>query len=498
MVIHRNPIALVALLLGASLAQILPAAETSLPPDLQLKLETLKTSFDSFVLKTVRIPYENKIKELNAQAKATLERVSGTAAQNKDLDALIRIKSDLERIGADKILTASDVPPPASLSQLYAIYKAEFDKIEVARKINASDAKQRYDKSLAALQDEMTTQQDIAAALHVKKLREDLAKTELGTVPSSTLTASSSASPTKIAGTSGSPLPREWTYHVREGLGSSGTMIFEPDGTHLLVFTNMKTPQSGTWKSTAEPGVFSLVFDNVPEVGTTPFKLKITGDQAQMELPNVGTRLLKLKPAAKSSDIIGHWTYHLDPTGEPQGDLHLHSDGQLIQKMKLGKLSNTGSWTLTDKPDVIRFAYENTPSVGAASIEVRLSGDEAEMDLPNLGKRYLKFQSGEAFALPTQTVDTAPKISGLPTEWTYHTSADALATGWLRLLPKGAMEWHDPKGLQKGTWKRTEAGFELDCMNETWTVKITKDWAEVSRPSVAKSYLRLKDSAADG
>lgn len=489
MVFHRSPLALVALLLIPALAQILTAAETALPPGLMLKLETLKTGFDAFVLKTVRIPYEDKIKELNAKAQATLERESGAAAQRKDLDALIRIKSDLERIGKGKILTAIDVPPPASLTQLYAIYKVEIDKIEVARKLKAADAKQRYDKSLSALQDEMTAQQDIAAALHVKHLREALAASDPGTEAAPAFVAAPSghgASPSRAT------MPREWTYLMNADSGRSGTMLFEPDGTLLLVFLNMKTPQTGTWKPTAEPGVISLAYDNVPEVGTAPFNLKITGDAAKMELPNVGTRYLKVKPAAKSSDIVGIWNYHLDQTGAPQGVLHLHSDGHLVQKMKLDKTPQTGSWTLTDKPDVIRISYENNPTVGTAPVEVHFSEDQAEMDLPNVGKRYLKFQSGEPFALPGQTVEAAPKVSGLPAEWTYHTHADALATGWLRLLPAGVMEWHDPKGLQKGTWKRTATGFEFDCMNETWAAKITRDWAEVSRPSVVKSYLRLR------
>jgi|GEM_PF-3457207 len=489
MVFHRSPIALVALFFIASLAQSLPAAEPALPPGLTLKLGTLKAGFDAFVLKTVRIPYEDKIKELNARAQATLERESGAAAQRKDLDTLIRIKSDVERIGKGNILTAIDIPPPASLTQLYAIYKVEIDKIEAARKLNAADAKQRYDKSLSALQDEMTAQQDIAAALHVKHLREALAASDPGTEPTGTLIAAPSG---HGASPSGATMPREWTYHMRAGEGRVGTMVFEPDGTLMLVFLNMKTPQTGTWKPTADPGVISLAYDNVPEVGMAPIDLKITGDAAKMELPNVGTRYLKVKPAAKSSDIVGIWNYHLDPAGEPQGALHLHSDGHLVQKMKLDKTLQTGSWTLTDKPDVIRISYEDNPVAGTALVEVHLSGDEAEMDLPNVGKRYLKFQGGEPFALPKQTVEMAPKVSRLPAEWTYHAHADDLATGWLRLLPEGLMEWHDPEGLQKGTWKRTSTGFVLDCMNETWTVKITRDWAEVSRPSVVKSYLRLR------
>jgi len=497
MIIRHKPNVLLVLLVWASLAQVLSAAEVLLPTELQLKLEGLKSGFEAFVLKTVQIPCEDKIKSLNEKVKGTLERESGTAAQRKDLDALVRIKSDLKRIGEGQILTAIDVPPPASLKPVYGIYKLEFDKIEAVRKINASDAKQRYDKSLAALQDEMTTQQKIDAALYVKQLRETLAKTELGTVASVTLTAPSSAQPRTFAAKTAVTMPREWHYLMRAGTSRAGTMIFEPDGTLLLVFINMKTPQTGTWKPTADSGVFSIAYNNVPEVGAAPFKMKITGDEAQMELPNVGTRYLKLKPSAKSKEIAGQWSYHLDPTRESRGVLHLQSDGCLVLNMHLDKVPKTGYWTLTDKSDIIRISFENNPSVGTTPFEVSFSGNEGEMDMPNVGKRYLKFQSGEPFVLPKQIADTAPKVSGLPAEWTYHTQADAISTGWLRLLPRGVMEWHDPKGIQKGTWKRTEAGFDLDCMNETWNIKMMNDWAEVARPSLAKSYFRLKAAAAD-
>jgi hypothetical protein len=171
MLLLRNPITLVLVLL----AQIIQAADTPLPPEVQLKLETLKSGFESYSLKMVQHPYEEGVNALNAKVKPALEQESRAAAQRKDLDGLVRAKSDLERIGQGQVLTAADAPPPAGLKQVYATYKQEMNKLEAAKKVSLADALQRYDKGLSALQDELTTQQNIAAALHVKQLRTELA-----------------------------------------------------------------------------------------------------------------------------------------------------------------------------------------------------------------------------------------------------------------------------------------------------------------------------------
>jgi hypothetical protein len=168
---HRLSVAWVFYLLGVLLAH---AADAPLPPEVQHRLEALKTSYEAFDLKSSKAPYLEAIKALNASVKPVLERVNSTAVQQKDLDALVRIKSDSERIGKGQVLTAADTPPPPALKSVYATYQLELDKLQSAQKASCADARQRYDKGLAQLQDELTTQQKLEAALHVKQLREAL------------------------------------------------------------------------------------------------------------------------------------------------------------------------------------------------------------------------------------------------------------------------------------------------------------------------------------
>lgn len=151
------------------------AAEPVMPLDVLQRLEVLKTGFESFLLKSVTIPYEEGIRSLNAKLKPALERESVMAAKRKDLDALVRIKADMERTDQGLLLTEADSPPPDSLKNVYAAYKLELAKIESIKKISLADAKQRYDKGLSQIQDELTSEQKVEGALHVKQLRESLA-----------------------------------------------------------------------------------------------------------------------------------------------------------------------------------------------------------------------------------------------------------------------------------------------------------------------------------
>ncbi len=503
MAFHRKK-ALAALLLSFLPVMGMSAEAVSLKPEVKQRLELLKAGFDSFVLKTVTIPFEEGLAKLGDKAVPALKRESSAAAERKDLDALVRIKSDLERLSKGQVLTAADVPaPPAALALVYATYKVEYLKLQTAREAGFADARQRYDKGLVAMQDELTAQQNIDGALHVKQLREELAAAVAGTEGTQTgaATASGVGSATAPAGGGMVPLPREWTYHGSETVGSIASMAFEADGTFLMPWKNLITPYTGTWKATKQPGVFTLVYTNVAQAGTTPFELKITGDKAQMDVPNVGMRYLRAKPLDASSKIAGLWTCHLTQDGVPHGLLTLHPDSRLTLKMKQEKKAWTGTWNDTDKPEIIRLSFENHPKAGTGAFEASFSGDTAEMDLPNAaGKLYLKFQSGMPTVAARKVPRSMPKVEGVPAEWTYHPRADWYSIAWLRLLPKGVMEWHDRKGVQTCQWRRTAEGFEVDYPNEkTWIVKVREATADVDRAPAGPSndFLFLKTPLAE-
>ena len=69
-------------------------------------------------------------------------------------------------------------PHPEALKHTSAAYKLELGKLEVIKKASLTDSRRRYDTGLAKLQNEMTAAQQVEAALHVKKLREEVATAE--------------------------------------------------------------------------------------------------------------------------------------------------------------------------------------------------------------------------------------------------------------------------------------------------------------------------------
>ncbi len=460
------------------------AGEAPLKPEVKQRLELLKAGFDSYVLKTATIPFEEGLAKLGDKAVPALKRESSAAAERKDLDAMVRIKSDLERLRKGEVLTGADVPaPPAALTAIYAAYKLEYLKLLTARETSFADARQRYDKGLAAVQDELTAQQDVEGAVYVKVLRADLAGAVAGTAATRTSTAPATAMAAVQGGGGAVPAPREWTYHGSETVGSIASMAFEADGTFLMPWKNLKTPHVGTWKATPKPGVFTLIYTNLPELGGKPVELTIGGDKAQLDMPGVGMRYLRVKPLDDSSKIAGLWTCHLTQDGVPHGLLTLHPDSRLLLKMKQEKSTWTGNWNDTDKPGVIRLSFENHPKAGNAAFEVSFSGDKGEMELPNGGgKLYLRFQSGMPTVAARKVPDSMPKVDGLPAEWSFHVRMDWYSIAWLRLLPTGLMEWHDRKGVQMAKWRRTAEGFEVDYPDEKpWIVKVVNTAADVDR-----------------
>ncbi|MDB6005860.1 MAG: hypothetical protein JWR15_2847 [Prosthecobacter sp.] len=181
MAFHRKK-AFAALLIWFLPVMGMSAEAVSLKPEVKQRLELLKAGFDSFVLKTVTIPFEEGLAKLGDKVVPALKRESSAAAERKDLDAMVRIKSDLERLSKGQVLTAADVPaPPAALAVVYATYKVEYLKLQTARETGFADARQRYDRGLATMQDELTAQENIDGAVYVKQLRADLAAAVAGT-----------------------------------------------------------------------------------------------------------------------------------------------------------------------------------------------------------------------------------------------------------------------------------------------------------------------------
>jgi len=143
-------------MLSTVLTQVRLCAAPDLPPEVERRLQDLKLSYEGFVLKNATFSYEVAIKALNAVVLPALEREATSAAQRKDLDSLVRIKTDVERVKSGALLTETQELPPSSLKNIYATCQLELGKIEASRKAKTADAVRRYDQGLKLIQYEMT------------------------------------------------------------------------------------------------------------------------------------------------------------------------------------------------------------------------------------------------------------------------------------------------------------------------------------------------------
>lgn len=182
------------LMVALFIAGTLEGAETVVPPEIHQRLNVLQSSYDSYLLQNVTLPFEKGLAALNQKVKPALQRAGDDAAQKKNLDALVLIKDDIKKIDSGGILSEAESPPPEPLKSIRATYKLELLKLEIARKAHLADARQRYDAGLAKVQDEMTSAQNVEAALNIKQLREKLMNS-----PDELLSAESSAAASTVA-----------------------------------------------------------------------------------------------------------------------------------------------------------------------------------------------------------------------------------------------------------------------------------------------------------
>ncbi|WP_395717359.1 formylglycine-generating enzyme family protein [Prosthecobacter sp.] len=229
--------------------------DSVMPPEAQKRLDSLKAGYESYVLQNVTKPFDDGLKALNEKVKPALQRASAEAAQRKDLDALVRIKADIERTNAGGMLTDSSDTPPELLKHIYATYKLELGKLDSAKKTSLADAKQRYDKGLTQIQDELTTAQKVEGALLVKQMRESLAAgTDTPPTASAALPIIKAGAYTNSLGMKFVPVP-----------GTSILMcIHETRRSDFASYANAVTDVSPNWKNVSFEGVSFSTDENEP------------------------------------------------------------------------------------------------------------------------------------------------------------------------------------------------------------------------------------------
>jgi len=434
------------------LAVALPAADAPFAPEVQQRLDLLKTGYETFVLNNTTIPYEAGVKALNDRVKPTLERESAAAAQRTDLDTLVRIKADLERLGKGELLTAVEEAPPAPLKHAYSAYKLELDRLTSIQKASLADAKRRYDLGLELVQKELTQAQDVTAALEVKQLREALVD---------------APAPTAAAATDKSAAPGE-------NLLSNGS--FEKGLTKW---------EMSTWNREVESKMVmdkKVLFHDKPALRVTNPALN-DAHIAQRVKVKPGTRY-RMSGFIKAQDIK-------DAKGSTSGIPGVKVQGGACLCVSVKERSSTSfvstdTWTevsrefkTQDETEVVfecRLGYYSAPVSGTAWF--------AEISL-------------------TEVKDAVPQAAAtqgampLPQRWTYHHNASSPSSGDLTFSKDGTWELIDADpnsryGTQKGGWVQTgKDTLDMTYKGAVWKMTYGDQTGSIDRPDVGKRLLKV-------
>jgi hypothetical protein len=262
------------------------------------KLETLKAGYEAYLLKNATTPFQKSLNALNAKAITALERESDVAAQRKDLDALARLKEDMEQLRKGEVLTNPSAETPKAASAVYATYQREFARIEAALKAGKADAAAKYDTGLKQLQDHLTALKEVDAALHVKSIRDDLVKNrtqEPSLVASQPNNSKSpNAHPVILFDEN---MPRKWSYLIQPEGAARGSVVFTEDG--KAEFTGMhKNPDTGAWEQKMTPGTWTKGKKLNQLIVTFPdysWDVRIENGIGKMDT-DIGARYLKPSP----------------------------------------------------------------------------------------------------------------------------------------------------------------------------------------------------------
>jgi len=430
-------------------AVALPAADAPFAPEVQQRLDLLRTGYENFVLNNTTLPYEAGLKALNERVKPTLERESAAAAQRADLDTLVRIKADLKRLEEGQVLTAVEEAPPAALRHAYSAYKLELSRLESAQKTSLADAKRRYDKGLELVQKELTQAQDVAAALQVKQMREALVEAAAPTVAEVT---------GKAAGSGGNLL-------------SNGS--FDKGLTKWEMTTHERTAEV---KMVVDKKV---LFHDKPTLRVTNPVLTDTHIAQRVKVrPNTRYRLSGFIKAQDIEDAKG--VTAADPAKK------VNSGGCLCIAGKYGCKSamvSTDTWTevsyefkTQEETEMVcecRLGYFSATVIGTAWFaEVSLT------EVPDSAPPAAAAQAG----LPRSA-------ASIPEEWNFHGTLDAKATAKIWLHPNGVYEIKDGGGTQTGTWKPTKDGVTIKISTSTWEVTVV-DGVGTMKGETATRYMK--------
>ena len=357
--------------------------------ELFTKLETLKAGYEAYLLKNATLPFQESLEALNAKALTALERESDAAAQRKDLEALARLKEDVERLKKGEVLAKSTSEAPKASHPVYATYQREFARIEATLKTSKADAAGKYDTGLKQLQDQLTALKEVDAALHVKSIRDELVKNRTQDLSLIGIQADSPQGRKEP-----SDFPAAWTYHVRSTAGPSGVMRFKANGSYEIEIFGLKNPHTGKWrKSKQDSNIINISPSNAPS-----YPMTISGEEAVLAIPVVGDRYLKVQKDPNPQAVIPldenmprKWSYLIEPEGGARGWVVFTQDGK-AEFTGMHKNPATGAWEQKVTPGTWTKGKKLNQLIVTFpdySWDVRIENGIGKMET-DIGVRYLK------------------------------------------------------------------------------------------------------------
>ncbi|MGV3660116.1 MAG: protein kinase domain-containing protein [Prosthecobacter sp.] len=148
------------------------------------KLTDLESKFQAALERDAGAAYKAQVATLNTGYTAALDRALGAASKAGQLEEAVVLREEKARIGSGKELPPEDLDSlPASLKKLRATWRGTESDYARQRDAKAAPLYAAYDKTLDALQTELTKQNKIDDALRVKSVRDALAQRRGGGAP---------------------------------------------------------------------------------------------------------------------------------------------------------------------------------------------------------------------------------------------------------------------------------------------------------------------------
>jgi serine/threonine protein kinase len=155
----------------------------TLPPAAQAAIDEVQQRLEELYLERVETPYQESLTTLNNYYLQYLEADAGVAQSNAQLDTLVAIKAEKERMqNGEAVPTEDEEGTPAALANRRKIYRHTLQSYEEIRITAEAELNHMYIDKLELMQADFTREGDTESALAIRDFRDRFAATH--TTPS--------------------------------------------------------------------------------------------------------------------------------------------------------------------------------------------------------------------------------------------------------------------------------------------------------------------------